>query len=261
MIQQFPCSVCHKSIRDKKIQLLWVHIKYNNLKYVDYQYLLGCNDPWYCLNCNSEIYALGYLNKQNFLSFIWENFTDSQEKLKLDDTSSLSTLVLKQSANLSQLFNQFNNTTENHTNKDPDNAVKCRYYDIEKIQTLKISNKSKPLSMFHITACSLSKNFHDLEYLLKTTNTYFNIIGISETSVTKNLNKTSNINLNNYAFEFTPTESSAGRGYKPITGEIYKICDLESTFIEKINLKKSNIIIGCICRHPNMDLFFSIMII
>ena len=176
MIQQFPCRVCHKSIDDKENSIfcdlckLWVHIKCNNLNYVDYQYLLGCSNPWYCLNCNSEIYALGNLNNQNFLSFIRENLTDS---FKLDNMNSTSTLVLKQPANLSQLFNQFNNTTENHTNKDPDNAVQCRYYDIEEIQTLKIPNKGKSLSMFHINTRSFSKNFDDLEYLLKTANMNF----------------------------------------------------------------------------------------
>ena len=36
-------------------------------------------------------------------------------------------------------------------------------------------------------------------------------MAISETRITKNINNIlSNINLNNYAFEFTPTESSAG---------------------------------------------------
>ena len=63
------------------------------------------------------------------MSFIRDNLTDS---LKLDNMNSTSTLVLKQPANLSQLFNQFNNITENHTNGDPD-VVKCRYYDIEEI--------------------------------------------------------------------------------------------------------------------------------
>ena len=62
----------------------------------------------------------------------------------------------------------------------------------------------------------------------------------------------------------TPTKSSAGGtlinvvnhlAYNPRTD--LQICikrDLESTFIEIINLKKSNIIIGYICRYPNMDL-------
>ena len=140
------------------------------------------------------------------MSFIRENLTDS---LKLGNLNCTSTLVLKQPTNLSQLFNQFNNTIENHTNKDPDNVVKCRYYDIE-IQTLKIPNKSKSLFMFHINTCSLSKNFDDLEYLFKTTNMNFDITAISETRITKNINKITNININNYVFEFTPTESSAG---------------------------------------------------
>ena len=34
---------------------------------------------------------------------------------------------------------------------------------------------------------------------------------------------------------------------------IYKSNQLESTFVEIINPKKSNIIIGCIYKHPNMD--------
>ena len=87
--------------------------------------------------------------------------------------------------------------------------MECRYYDLEEIQTLNIPKKSKSLSMFHINACSLSKNFDDLEYLLKTTNMNFNIIPISEFRITKNINKMSNINFNNYVFEFAPTESLA----------------------------------------------------
>ena len=68
MIQQFPCIACHKSIGDKEnsifcdLHKLWFHIKCNNLNYVDSQYLLACNDPWFCHNCNSEIYAPGNLN-------------------------------------------------------------------------------------------------------------------------------------------------------------------------------------------------------
>ena len=116
------------------------------------------------------------------MTFIRENLTDS---LRLDSMNSTSMLVLKQAANI-----QFNNITESHTNKDPDNVVKCRYH-IEEIQTLNIPNKSKSLSVFHMNTCSLSKNFDDLEYLLKATNTNFDIIAIFETKMTKNINKIS----------------------------------------------------------------------
>ena len=67
------------------------------------------------------------LNKQNFMSSLRENLTDSHEKLKLNNMNILGTLVSKQSTKLNQLLNQLNNTSESHTNKDPDNAVKCRY--------------------------------------------------------------------------------------------------------------------------------------
>ena len=71
--------------------------------------------------------------------------------------NSTSTLVLKQPANLSQLFNQ-NNTTENHTNKDADNAVQCRYYDIEEIQTLKITKiKASPYLCFILMHALLAR--------------------------------------------------------------------------------------------------------
>ena len=66
------------------------------------------------------------------MSFIREKLTDS---IKLDNLNITSTLVLKQPANLSQLFNQFNNIIENYTKRDPDNVVECRYYDLEEILT------------------------------------------------------------------------------------------------------------------------------
>ena len=43
--------------------------------------------------------------------------------------------------------------------------------------------------------------------------------------------------------------------YKPRTDlNICKKTQLESTFIKIIISKKSNIIVGCVCIHPNMDI-------
>ena len=71
---------------------------------------------------------------------------------------------------------------------------------------------------------------------------------------------TSNINLNSYSFKFTPTESTAGGTLLYIMNhksrndlKSYKANELESTFIEIINSKKSNIIVGCLYKHPVMD--------
>ena len=72
------------------------------------------------------------------------------------------------------------------------------------------------------------------------------------------------MNLNKYSFEFSPTETFAAGtplytanhlSYKRRNDlKIYKKNELESTFIEIVNPKKSNIIVGFICRHLSMDL-------
>ena len=132
------------------------------------------------------------------------------------------------------------------------------------MHNIEIPHKDKSLSLFHINACSLNKNFDDLQHLLSCTKTKFDIIAISETRITKQVSLLNNLNLNNYSFEFTPTETSAGGTLLYIANHlsykcrndlnIYKKNELESTFIEIVNPKKSNIIVGVIYRHPSMDL-------
>ena len=72
------------------------------------------------------------------------------------------------------------------------------------------------------------------------------------------------MNLNNYSFEFTSTETCAGGALLYIANSlsykchsdlnIYKKNELESTFNETVNPKKSNIVVGVIYRHPSMNL-------
>ena len=49
---------------------------------------------------------------------------------------------------------------------NPENTISSRYYDTDKLENLKITNKSNSLSSFHINASSLSKHFDDLQHLL-----------------------------------------------------------------------------------------------
>ena len=76
---------------------------------------------------------------------------------------------------------------------------------------IEIPHKNKPLSLFHINACSYkcNKNFDDLQHLLSCTKTKFDIIAISETRITRQVSLLNNLNLKNYSFEFTPIETSA----------------------------------------------------
>ena len=78
------------------------------------------------------------------------------------------------------------------------------------MHNIQIPHKNKSLSLFHLNACSLNKNFDDLQHLLSCTWKMFDIIAISETRIIKNISLLNNLNLNNYYFEFTPTETSTG---------------------------------------------------
>ena len=53
------------------------------------------------------------------------------------------------------------------------------------MHNIEIPHKNKSLSLFHINACSLNKNFDDLQHLLNCTKKFFDIIAISETRITK----------------------------------------------------------------------------
>ena len=87
---------------------------------------------------------------------------------------------------------------------------------------------------------------------------------MSETRITRNVSLLNNLNLNNYSFEFTPTETCAGGTLLYIANHLsykcrndlnnYKKNELEYAFIEIFNPKKLNIIMGVIYRHPSMDL-------
>ena len=117
------------------------------------------------------------------------------------------------------------------------------------------------------------KNIKDLEFLLDYSQICFGVIAITETRILKSKFSVTDINLTNYSCEYCPTESSAGAimlyienhlSYKPKNDlRIYKTAELYYyyiynyiiiTFIELINTKKSDVIIGAIYRNCNMDL-------
>ena len=94
-------------------------------------------------------------------------------------------------------------------------------------------------------------------------------IGITESRISKTNFSPTNIALANYFIEQAPTESNAGGALLYINKKhSYKICKdlklykphkIESVFVEVIMPKKTNIIVGCIYRHPdnNIDDFNS----
>ena len=92
----------------------------------------------------------------------------------------------------------------------------------------------------------------------------FDVIAVTESRILKDKIGINNLKLQNYNMKFCQTSSNTGgtvlyinekHSYKPRADlSVYKEKELESTFIEIVNPKRSNIIVGCLYRHPSMIL-------
>ena len=104
-----------------------------------------------------------------------------------------------------------------------------------------IPNKNKSLSLLHVNACSINENSDDLQNLLSCRKNNFDIIGVTETTITKQVSLLNNLDPNSYFYEFTPTETAASGTLPYIANllsykchndlNIYKNNELESTCI------------------------------
>ena len=159
---------------------------------------------------------------------------------------------------IKNLVNQFNNPTPE------DSTLTTKMLFILNIAIL-MNCKQMSLALFHINACSLNKKIDDLEDIFSNTKKHFDVIAITETRITKYAALTNNPTINSFSFKFTSTESSPGAtllyianhlSYKTCSNlNIYKSNDLESTFVENLNPKKSNTAIRCFYKHDSMDYY------
>ena len=151
---KFPCRTCAKTVHDKDKAVQcdlcehWIHIKCNNLNYLDYRYLQTCNEFWYCIGCCSRIFPFNSLScYKNFLAYC-RNTDSSIMQWKGQKTAEISLLLLKPTPNLELLVNQFNNTTPENNN-DPENISSSKYYDIEEMHML------EHLTKINLCLCSI----------------------------------------------------------------------------------------------------------
>ena len=103
--------MCENSIDDSKQSLIccdlckfWVHIKCNQLNFLDFQHIKACTEP-FSFKCIIDLFPFGTLNNnQNFSSFVLNN--------KNSNAKTGSSINLKPPPNLSLLFNQFNDLSD-----------------------------------------------------------------------------------------------------------------------------------------------------
>ena len=94
----------------------------------------------------------------------------------------------------------------------------------------------------------------------------FDIIGITETKLVKDRKPDFDIQMEGYKCYHVDTKAEKGGSLIYISSSLnskrrldlealmYKSEVLESTFIELINPEKKNVVVGCVYRHPSMDL-------
>ena len=94
----------------------------------------------------------------------------------------------------------------------------------------------------------------------------FDILGLAETRVIKEQNPIYDTSITGYKEYFTPTESTKGstslyinkniesKARTDLEKNLYIPKKLESTFVKLTIKGKTNIIIGCIYKHPKLDI-------
>ena len=92
----------------------------------------------------------------------------------------------------------------------------------------------------------------------------FDITGITKTRITKQLSLLNNLNLNNYSYEFTSTETNVGGTLLYIANHlsckyrndlnVYKKMNCIQLLLKLLTLKNQILLWELIYRHPSMDL-------
>ena len=104
--------------------------------------------------CFNNLFPFATLNAHKLYQTLRQN-----NKYYSGSSNSYSTNIcstLKPPKDLSNLFDEFNNFSSQQ-NKNTENIIKCKYYDIEETQCLNNLNHKNALCFFHINTCSLTK--------------------------------------------------------------------------------------------------------
>ena len=151
----------------------------------------------------------------------------------------------------------------NNAMDDPESEMlSSKYYKPNEMTTL-FNNTNKHFYFFYLNISSLPFHFEELSTLIIQHNLNFDFLEILESRLKLNQNPLTSIQLPGYNIEYTPTECKNGRTLLYVKKginytlrkdlQIYKFKQLESTFIEVVQ-NKERIIIGCLYRHPSMEL-------
>ena len=166
MSTKVTCNTCNKSVSCRNlIECLLcftvVHLKCNNLNFVEAEIIknTGSDRFWVCMYSSNNLFPFATINNHKLHQTLRQSNNHCSDSSDSDSTKTCSTL--KTPKKLSNLFNEFTNFSYQQ-NKDNENIINCKYYNIDEIQSISNLNHEDALSLFHINKCSLSKNTEEL---------------------------------------------------------------------------------------------------
>ena len=259
-IQSIPVEFARKKV-DKSHKCIRcnlcnykLHIKCNKTDEKTYVKMVKGEKIQLCLKCIEGSLPLQKLTDQQF-------FTISAKGIN-KDIEDINQSILPPSS-FKSFFNRVNDLSNNDNNEEDIPAINCKYVDIN---SFKYTQKVKDFSLFHLNIASLAKHKDELETVLNLLDYKFDILGITETKIINNFTPIFDTTMKGYKHFYTSTESEKGgallyvndqlnsKPRKDLDMLVYKSRQLESIFVEIINPGKKNILVGCIYRHPSMDL-------
>ena len=261
----YTCPICKLNWRKNQESIQcsncnnWIH--HNNkskcslLSDIDFKLHIGVDDiPWNCAICDAELLPFATLDDSLFLISSLDKDGDVSHDVNLIPSISTNKFV----ANCDAITNALN---YDYDDDQFQLNINSKYYDINKLNSLKL-DKLSSFGLFHVNIASLNLHIDDLKLILSLLNFNFDIIGISEHKINNDYGEsTVNIDIPGYQkFIFQRTETTHGGTGFYLKNNINSVVrndlafnscsDFESFFIEIKFLKKKNLIVGCIYRHP-----------
>ena len=266
-----PCGICNKKVakNHKAIQCdicdKWIHIKCNLLKKSDYAHFQNPDneqEQFICINCMSENVPFSNLNSNEFFVTVKKGVINPSDT-RVDFVPSSFQQNIFNELNTAINNNAFDLDTDESESGNCIPTIDCKYYSVEEFSTSNF-NSSKCFSVLHYNIHSIQLHIEELRVALQLLSFTFDFICISESKILKGIEPLQDITLDGYQAPISvPTEASKGGvliyaktgiKFKPRDDlKLYKSRELESVFIEVINEKDSNDILGVMYRHPSMN--------
>lgn len=254
------CNVCGKNVSDNQKGIYcdahggWLHLRCTSLSVVDYGTLSSTKDDWFCSKCATEIFPFNNIESDaEFLMYVRDS------KLPADGSHTSLKFV--------PFMSHDNRFLINCEELDPDNYFcdlclrDSDYITCDEYVSAISSLPRQGLSLMHVNCGRLDSHFAQLTYTIQFLQLKSAVVALTETWTTTNTE--TNYPIPGYNSIIKSRTDRAGGGIALYVTDDLKfkrrddmcfdipgIC--ESIFIE---IDVENILVGCIYRQPNSDVF------